>query len=45
MVNIFSEWDSFETALKDTFGMATRNDKPAMQIYEIRQIKSAAPLP
>ena len=40
--NIFAEWDNFETALKDTFGMVNEERQAAAQIHQVKQIKSAA---
>lgn len=41
-VNIFADWENFEEALKDTFGMVNEERQAATKIHKIKQMKSTA---
>ncbi|KAF4426104.1 gag polyprotein, partial [Fusarium austroafricanum] len=40
--NIFADWDNFETALKDNFGMVNEERQAATKLIALRQDKSCA---
>lgn len=41
-VNLFADWENFEVALKDTFGMVNEERQAAAKIHTLKQIRSAA---
>lgn len=41
-VNIFADWENFEEAIKDTFGMVNEERQAATKIHKIKQIRSTA---
>ena len=41
-VNIFSDWDNFEAALKDAFGLVNEERQAAAQLFTLNQTKSCA---
>ena len=41
-VNIFSDWENFETAIKDAFGLVNEERQAAAQLFELTQNKSCA---